>query len=194
MSNALVKRDLTRTMNNGRQLYLAAFQMATDGAAKFDSNRAWPGGYPAISFAEYCGKLALNGYLKPADLQRLLSAPGATCTVTMSGPPATLVLTGKSALKLYKVKASDPSNTIFAVSANYVYDTPLNPDSVPFGDAGFVVVRKNGDMGVYKKNQATIAGYDNDAEKFQADIGALPGAAKGKVEPGDGSTVLAGPP
>jgi type II secretory pathway pseudopilin PulG len=192
VSNALVKRDLTRTMNNGRELYLAAFRMATDGAAKFDSNRAWPGDYPATSLAEYCNKLVQNGYLKPADLQRLLSAPGAPCTAKMSGPPATLLLTGKSAFKLYKVKASDPSNTIFAVSSNYVYDMPLNPGSVPFGDAGFVVIRKSGDVGVYKKDQATTAGYDNSADRFQADIGALPGAAKGKAVPGDGSTVLSG--
>ncbi|MFL6521757.1 MAG: type II secretion system protein [Chthoniobacterales bacterium] len=193
VSNALVKRDLTRTMNNARELYLAAFRMATDGAAKFDSNRAWPGDYPATRLAEYCNKLVQNGYLKPADLQRLLSGPGATSTATMSGPPATLLLTGKSALKLYKVKASDPSNTIFAVSANYVYDTPLNPGSVPFGDAGFVVIRKSGDIGVYKKGQATTAGYDNNSQAFQLAIGALPGAVKGKVAPGDGGTTLAAP-
>jgi Tfp pilus assembly protein PilE len=190
VSNALVKRNLTRTMNNARELYLAAFRMATDGAAKFDSNRAWPGDYPATSLAQYGNKLVQNGYLKAADLQRLLSAPGAPLTATMSGPPATLLLTGKSALKFYKVKASDPSNTIFAVSANYVYDTPLNPDSLPFGDAGFVVIRKSGDVGVYKKNQATTAGYDNNAEKFQLDIGALPGAVKGTVGPGDDGAAL----
>ena len=193
VSNALVKRDLTRTMNNGRELYLAGFRMATDGAAKFDANRAWPGDYPATSLAEYCNKLVQSGYLKPADIQRLLSAPGATCNAAMSGPPATLLLTGKSAFKLYKVKASDPSNTIFAVSSNYVYDTPLNPDSVPFGDAGFIVIRKSGDVGVYKKTQATTAGYDNNPEAFQLAIGALPGAAKGKVEPGDSGTTLSVP-
>jgi type II secretory pathway pseudopilin PulG len=193
VSNALVKRNLTRTMNNARELYLAAFRMATDGAAKFDSNRAWPGDYSATSLAEYGNKLVQNGYLKPDDLQRLLSAPGTTVMATMSGPPATLLLTGKSALKLYKVKASDPSNTIFAVSANYVYDTPLNPDSVPFGDAGFVVIRKSGDVGVYKTSQATVAGYGNSPDAFQIAIGALPGAAKGVVTPGDAGTVLAAP-
>jgi hypothetical protein len=79
------------------------------------------------------------------------------------------------------------------VSSNYVYDTPLNPSSVPFGDAGFVVIRKSGDVGIYKKNQATAAGYDNNAEAFQLAIGALPGAAKGAVTPGDAGTVLTAP-
>ena len=192
LKSALTKRDLTRTMNNARELYLVAFRMTTDGAAKYDSNRAWPGDYPATTLAEYGNKLVQNGYVKPADLQRMLSAPGAECTATMSGPPATLMLSGKTALKLYKVKASDPSNTIFAASSNYVYDTALNSGTVPFGDAGFVVVRKSGDAGVYKKNLATPAGFDS-VEKFQTDIGALPGATKGKVEPGDGTTVLSAP-
>jgi len=192
LKNALTKRDLTRTMNNGRELYLVAFRMATDGAAKFDSHRAWPGDYPTTSLTEYGTKLLQNGYVKPDDLQRILCAPGATCSATASGPPATLIFSGKTALKLFKVKASDPSNTIFAVSSNYVYDTPLDPATVPFGDAGFVVIRKSGDAGVYKKGQATSAGFDS-VEKFQNDIGALPGATQGKVEPGDGTTVLSEP-
>lgn len=192
-TNALAKRDLTRTMNNGRELYLAAFRMATDGAAKSDANLAWPGDYSVSSLAEYAGKLVEKDYLKPADLQRMLSAPGAACTLTASGSPVTTKLTGKSALKIYKVKGADPSNTIFAASVNYVYDTELTSNVMPFGDAGFVVVRKSGDAGVYKKGQATVSGYDDNVARFQTEIGALPGATKGEVAPGDGATVLAGP-
>ena len=191
--SALVKRDLTRTTYNGRELYLVAFRMATDGATKFDSNRAWPGNYQLTSLAEYCDKFVQNGYLKPADVARLLSAPEATCTATMSGPPATLMLSGKSALKIYKVKASDPSNTIFAASANYVYATPLDPRTDPFGDAGFVAIRKSGDAGVYKKGQATPDGFDKNVSRFQIEIGALPGAEKGTVTAGDASRALTNP-
>ena len=191
--SALVKRDLTRTMYHGRELYLVAFRMATDGAAKADSTRAWPGDYPTNSLTEYCTRLVANNYVTPADLQRTLNAPGATCTVTSAAPPATLLLSGKCALKIYKVKTSDPSNTIFVASTNYVYDTSLNPNTVPFGDAGFVVVRKSGDAGVYKPNLATPAGFDNNVEKFQTDIGALPGATKGAVTPGDAAATLTNP-
>ena len=195
LKSAIAKRDLTRTMNHGRELYLAAFRMATDGAAKSDASRAWPADYPVSSLADYCGKLVERDYVKAADLQRILSAPGASCTVTMSGSPATATLTGRSALKIYNVKSADPSNTIFAASSNYVYDTKLNPSAVPFGDIGFVIVRKGGDAGVYKNAQATPEGFENSAERFQSDqgIGALPGASKGNVTPGDGDTALAGP-
>ncbi|HYJ06394.1 MAG TPA: hypothetical protein VEX43_14760 [Chthoniobacterales bacterium] len=193
ITNALHKREMTRTMNHARELYLASFHMATDGAAKSDPNLAWPGELPATTLAEYCGRLVQNNYLKPEDLQRILSAPGATCTVTVSaGPPASLTLTGKSALKVYKVKGGDRSTAIFAASSNYVYNTPLSPDSVPFGDKGFVVIRKRGDAGVYGKNQATVANWGNDAGEFQSKIGRLVGA-EGAVAAGDGDAVLAGP-
>ena len=195
ITNALHKRELTRTMNHARELYLASFHMATDGAAKSDANLAWPGDYEATHLAEYCGRLVQNNYLKPDDLQRILSAPGATCTVTSSaGPPVTLTLTGKSALKVYKVKSGDPSTAIFSASSNYIYNTPLTPTSVPFGDNGFVVIRKRGDAGVYGKNQATLSDWGNDAAEFQSKIGRLTGAAEGVVASGDGAVILVGPP
>ncbi len=43
LTNALTKGQMTGTMNNARQLYLAGFQMATDGAANSDPNYSWPG-------------------------------------------------------------------------------------------------------------------------------------------------------
>jgi len=189
-NSGLTKRDLTRTMKNGRELYLAAFAMATDGAAKSDTKLAWPGDYGATSLADYCDKLVQNKYLQTSDLQRILSAPGATCNAAMSGPPAKLILSGRSALKVYKTGGADSSDTIFAATSNYVYGTSLDANAVPFGDAGFVVVRKSGDVGVYKKRQATPAGFES-PEKFQTDIGALPGATKGTVIAGDGDTALA---
>lgn len=193
LKSALAKRDLTRTMNNARELYLAAFRMATDGAAHSDPNLGWPGDYPENSLADYCGKLVGKGYLKANEVQRILSAPGADCAVTMRGSPATMKLTGKSALKVYNVKGSDSSTTIFAASSNYVFDTPLNPNAVPFGDAGFVVLRKGGDARVYKSARATPAGYGKSVAKFKEQVGTLPGNAEGNVSPGDGTTVLAGP-
>jgi type II secretory pathway pseudopilin PulG len=194
-NSALTKRDLTRTMNNGRDLYLAAFAMATEGAAKSNPDLAWPGDYPTKSLTEYCDKLVRNQYLAPADLQRILSAPGANCIATMSGPPGLLLLSGPSAFKVYKVRAADPSNTIFAASSNYIYATPLSADAKPFGDAGIVVVHKSGDASLFGKSQATPDGFENNPAKFQSPvgIGKLPGAADGVVSPGDGAAVLTAP-
>jgi len=180
-------------MNHARELYLASLHMATDGAAKSDPSLAWPGDLPATSLADYCGSLVQGGYLKPADLQRIFSAPGAECQVSSAGSPPIVTLTGKSALKVYKVKSGDPSTAIFSASSNYIYNTPLNADSVPFGDKGFVVIRKRGDAGVYGRNQATVSDWGNDAAAFQSKIGRLTDAGEGAVPSGDGSAVLAGP-
>lgn len=178
-------------MKNGRELYLIALRMATDGSANADTTRAWPGDYPVNTLAEYSTKLIGLKYGSAADLERLFSAPQAKCRVTFNGTGASL--SGKSALKIYKVRTADPSNTIFAASANYLYATPLSSSSEPFGDIGFVVIRKSGDAGVYKPGQATPAWYDDNPSRFQSELGAVPGAARGTVIPGDGGTALAGP-
>jgi prepilin-type N-terminal cleavage/methylation domain-containing protein len=195
LTQALSKGQMTGTMNNARQLYLAGFQMATDGGTNSDPNLSWPGDDPALADLQgYCSKLVQNDYLKAGDVQKILNAPGANCNVTsIAGPPASVTLTGTSALKVYKVKEGDHSTAIFAASGNYVYDTALVPTAAPYGDKGFVVIRKGGDAGVYRKNQATAAGWNNDNARFQTAIGRRPGDADGAVSPGDGSTALTPP-
>jgi prepilin-type N-terminal cleavage/methylation domain-containing protein len=184
VTNALVKGQMTGTMNNARQLYLAGFQMATDGAANSDPNFAWPGDDAALATSsnlkDYAEKLIQNDYLKAGDLQKILSAPGATCTATATAAnPPVLTLTGQSALKVYKVKDVDPANTIFASTSNYVYNATPTATAAPYGDKGFVVIRKGGDASTFRKNQATQANYSNDAAKFQGALGKLPGDPDG---------------
>jgi len=179
VTNALTKGQMTGTMNNARQLYLAGFQMATDGAANSDPNYAWPGDDPAVKDASdlklYIEKLVQNDYLKAGDVQKILSAPGATCTVTTGGgTPPSVALGGTSALKVYKVSDVDPANTIFAATANYVYNETPTATAAPYGDKGFVVIRKGGDASTFRKNQATVTNYGNDGAKFKAAIGRMP--------------------
>ena len=190
LTQALTKGQMTGTMNNARQLYLAGFQMATDGAANSNPAYSWPGDDPAVTSLEaYCNKLVQNDYLKPGDIQKILNAPGANCNVTtVPGPPISVTLTGKSALKVYKVKEVDASNTIFSVSSNYAYNAALDVTKVPYGDKGFVVMRRGGDAGVYRKNEATQSGWNDDLNKFAAAIGRLPGDS-----PDDAATALTSP-
>lgn len=179
LTSALTKGQMTGTMNNARQLYLAGFQMATDGAANSDPNYSWPGEDATMTTLQaYCTKLVRNDYLKVGDLQKILNAPGATCTVTSDeADPPTVTLTGKSALKTYKIKDVDGSNTIFAVSANYTYNTAPPATAAPYGDKGFVVFRKGGDASVLRKNQATQANTGGDINKFKNAVGVLTGGA-----------------
>ncbi|HEX8678337.1 MAG TPA: type II secretion system protein, partial [Chthoniobacterales bacterium] len=207
VTNALTKGQMTGTMNNARQLYLAGFQMATDGAANSDPNFAWPGdattasggggaGTAITTLEQYCNQLVQNGYLQAGDLQKILNAPGANCAVDSStaNGVTTVTLSGTSALKVYKVKDVNPANTIFSVTSNYVYNATPTATAAPYGDKGFVVMRKGGDASILRKNQATAANYGNNAQKFQGAIGKLPGAADGTITaPSDAAAALTNP-
>lgn len=194
----LTKGQMVGTISNARQMYLAAQQMALDGASNSDSNLGWPGDYTAgvTTLQDYCNKLVQNDYLKPADLPKVLTAPGAACTMTSTTDAqgvTSVTLGGKSGLKIYKVKETDAGNTIFAVSANYTYNTALGTANSPYGDKGFVVMRKGGDAVSLRKNNASIANYGNDASKFQSAVGKLTGDADGTATVGDGSGILTNP-
>jgi prepilin-type N-terminal cleavage/methylation domain-containing protein len=186
--SALTKGQMTASVNNSRQLYLAGQQMALDGSTNSDPTRTWPGDDATVnSLNIYCSRLVSGDYLKTGDLQKILSAPGATCTATSttagSPPVTTVTLGGTSALKVYPVKESDSTNTIFAVTSNYTYNSLLTATGAPYGDKGFVVQRKGGDAAVLKKNNATVtAGQET---TFQSVVGKKPGEADGTVTAGD---------
>jgi len=132
--------------------------MALDGNTNADVNYNWPGDYnPAITSLEvYSSKLVTNQYLKTGDLSKLLSGPGAIvgATSTTDSPRVTTVtLTGTPGLKVYEIRDADSANAIFAVSANYTYNTALPATTSPFGDKGFVVTRNGGDALFTPKEQ-----------------------------------------
>lgn len=192
LTSALVRGQMTGTMNNSRQLYLAAQQMALDGTTNSDPTLGWPGDItPAITkLSEYCDKLIASNYLQAADLKKILSAPGVNATITggttnSSGVYSPVTALTNPALKIYKVQDNNASNTIFAVSANYVYNTALTPAATPFGDKGFIVQRKGGDASLFKKAQATGAG-----STFQSLVGRIPGDTDGT--PGTESSAAGG--
>jgi prepilin-type N-terminal cleavage/methylation domain-containing protein len=196
LTSALTKGQMTGTMNNARQLYLAGYQMALDGSANADANLAWPGDYSSgvTTLRDYVEKLAQNDYLKPSDLAKILSAPGATCTATSSGSGSstTVTLSGTSGLKVYPVTAADASNVIFAVTSNYTYDTDFAASTgVPYGDKGFVVVRKGGDAAVLRRNNAKHASGQEAA--FESLVGKKPSEAQGTVTAGDPTSTLKQP-
>jgi prepilin-type N-terminal cleavage/methylation domain-containing protein len=177
LTSALAKAQLTGTMNNGRQLYLAQFSMANDGSATGDVKLAWPGDYPGglASLQAYINTVVGPGYLKGGDIQKLLSAPSAAATVvTAPGPPESVTLTGTSALKVYKIADVNGSNTIFAATRNYIYNSLIASTDVPYGQRGFMVIHKGGDAAVLKAGQAQVA-YWGDCAKFKAGVGTLVG-------------------
>jgi prepilin-type N-terminal cleavage/methylation domain-containing protein len=196
ITSALTKGQLVGTVNNARQYFLAGYQMALDGNTNADTNYNWPGDYssPAItSLPAYSSKLVTNQYLKTGDLAKLLSGPGAIVGATGATDATTgvttVTLTGTPGLKVYRIVDGDSANTIFAVSANYTYNTALTPAVSPFGDKGFVVIRKGGDCLSLRKNNALAANYPNVAA-FQSAVGKLTGDVDGTLGTEGATTTL----
>jgi len=165
LTSALSKAQMTGTMNNCRQLYLAQFSMSNDGAATGASGLAWPGdlaagGYLGVGtkLPDYANILVANGYLRAGDAIKLFNAPGATFGAGIApGPPESLIapFTGIAAIKVYNVLDSDVANAIFCVSGNYDYDLVLPGVQVnPYGTKGFITVKKGGDAAVFRSGQA----------------------------------------
>ena len=197
LTSALAKAQQTGTMNNGRQLYLAQFQMANDGAATGDSSSAWPGDLTVVppDLVTYLNNVLAKGYLKGADALKLFTAPSAGFTATVSPQPdgtdRLSVPGGTAALKVWMVADVNPATTIFCTSRNYDYDTALDPTRSPYGNRGFITVKKGGDATVYRLGQATAGGWTN-GTIFQGQVGYKPGDVEGT--PTSGDPVAPGPP
>jgi prepilin-type N-terminal cleavage/methylation domain-containing protein len=195
LTSALAKAQMNGTMNNMRQIYLAQFQMANDGAATGATNLAWPGELPAAdraSLESYLNAILRAGYLKGADVAKLISAPGANPTVNVTiATPETVALAGvnSAAVKIHGCIDQDPSHTIFASSHNYIYDTALAGPSVPYGTKGFIVMHKGGDGAVFRSGQATAAGWP-DPQAFESGVGYKTGGILGAPAAGDPGIVL----
>ena len=180
LTSALAKAQMSGTMNNCRQMYLAQFQMSNDGAATGDSSLGWPGDTVPATFLAYANQLVGKGYLKGADVLKLCTAQGAALTGTVTAATSTLPeqlsgLGGRSALKFYMVADANPANTIYGVTHNYVYNSALGNGTTPYGKKGFIVVRKGGDAVVLKEGQAQVTGWSNSNLAFQNGVGMLPG-------------------
>ena len=105
-----------------------------------------------------CGK----GYLRGADAIKLMNAPSANFTATVTttnGIDALSAAGGVPALKVWMNQDVDPATTIFCTTMNYVYDTALVPTAVPYSGRGFVTIKKGGDAAIYRVGQAVAAGW-----------------------------------
>jgi prepilin-type N-terminal cleavage/methylation domain-containing protein len=191
LTSALAKAQMSGTMNNARQLYLAQFQMSNDGASTGDATLQWPGDYaPAFTnLQDYSGQLVSKGYLKIGDMNKLLSAPGASLTATMAGSPPVLTFAGNSALKVYNVKDSDPATAIFAESNNYVYGNAIVAGTNPYGTKGFIIMRKGGDGAVFKSGQAAITDWPSPAQ-FQSAVGLKTTDTEGNPTAGEAAALI----
>lgn len=158
-----VKGQLIQGLSNGRQIQMATMSMATDGIANDDPSLGWPGDLKATgriaSVSDYVNLLVRKDYLSSSDL-KVLACAGTKPYQGMfsSGSNGVLVpafTEENNAFKVFLVKKDDSDDTVFLTSKNYTYNTSLNdPKAKPFGDKGFVVVRKDGSASTFRKTHA----------------------------------------
>jgi prepilin-type N-terminal cleavage/methylation domain-containing protein len=172
---ALTRGQLTGSLNNARQLFLATQTMAMD-AFQTGEGAGWPGdNVIAGNWQTYLQELTSGKYLTPADLRKICSAPG----VQQPSADDADALPTVSGLAVYAISDAAASDDIFCSTANWTGPVEeLDPKAVPFGDKGFVVFRKGGDGSVYRPAQAnsTIVG---DIQEIATQIAPLPSGGSG---------------
>ncbi len=204
ITGALVRGQLAQAVSNARQVHLATFAMTTDGTQTGDAKYGWPGDLAASTTAgvtitnvpDFVKRLVDNDYLKAGDL-KVFAAPGINPWNGTYTKPANATSAGSfapefngttnCAFKIYKVKDTDSSNTIFLATKNFSYTddstTAISSTAVPFGDKGFVVFHKGGDGTFYKKQQATSKTL----------LGVPPGASDSAAPPNETSADFLAP-
>ncbi|XHR29351.1 MAG: hypothetical protein ACFUZC_02075 [Chthoniobacteraceae bacterium] len=158
---------IIQAANNARQIQIALLQ----------SGKGLPGDLKASgeigNLPDFVNLLVRSGALKPGDL-KLFSSRGIKAyqgNLDATGYLAPPFKDENSSFKVYLVRESDPPDTFLMATKNFTYGKPLDPKAVPLlGGKGFVVIRKSGDVCIYKRQQVF---------NFQL-IGRLPGG--GTVE------------
>lgn len=162
MPGGLRKGPLTQALNNAKQIHLATFNMATDRISADDKSIGWPGDLVAsgtipCTVSDFVKVLVNNNYLKIGDL-KIFAAAGVTpfkeTNLNQFSPVSNCAFT------IYCIQESDNADAVFLTTRNAILNVSnttfsLDPNSVPFGDKGYVVFHKGGDGAVLNKSQAS---------------------------------------
>lgn len=161
VGGALVKGQMTQTLNNVRQLHLATSTMDMDNIA-MGQGGAFPGsGNTTVpDFATWAADLQAGKYLSEGDLLKLLAAPRV---------PVNAV--GDSALNLYDttVVPAGAATTVseselpFLSTRNWDATAPETAPTAtaqPYGDKGVVLIRRGGEGAVLQPRVFVLTDAD----------------------------------
>lgn len=151
VAGALVKGQLTGTLNNARQLQLATFSINLENEAA-GMPSAWPGSNASgqVTFAKW--RDTLTNSLSESDLRKMFSAPRVSVT-----NPLQAAMTA-TAFNVYQAGNVEDSGVIFITTRNWDATQPStapSATSTPYGDKGVVVMRKGGDGQVFQQRFIT---------------------------------------
>ena len=140
----LVKGQMTQTLSNGNQLYLATQSMAMDATAAGSIGSGWPGDAATPNFSTWATALC-SGYVSTNEFCKLSSASG----VQVANMPTAA---RETAFKIYPVQENSESDAIFLITRNAMvhgsgHDVTitLDPTVKPYGNQGCVIIHRGGD-------------------------------------------------
>jgi prepilin-type N-terminal cleavage/methylation domain-containing protein len=145
VSSALVRGQMTQTLNNARQLTLATQTMSID-TTTAGSGASWTVGTDGsqLTVSTFTLELINGKYLTDSDLRKIFAAPGIIIPST-----ATTFSAGNIAFSIMQTTESSPSDQPFVITKNWQAGTLST--NAPYGDKGFIVFRKGGDGGTYSR-------------------------------------------
>jgi prepilin-type N-terminal cleavage/methylation domain-containing protein len=143
VSSALVRGQMTQTLNNARQLTLATQTMSID-TTTAGSGVSWTTGTnnSPLTVPTFTAELINGKYLTAQDLRKIFAAPGVIINDTN-------FTAANIAFAIMNTTESSPSDQPFVITKNWVSGALTT--NAPYGDKGFVVFRKGGDGGVYNR-------------------------------------------
>ena len=149
ITGALGRGQVAQGMSNARQIFAAQYRMSMDSESIDDPTIGWPADIGG-TWQAWAGKLVGDEYISERDFNRMLSLPG------VSRPTNTPVTSpSPSAFTVFNVSRTNDQAAVFMTTANYTNGQALDPAAKPFGDKGFVVLRKDGGAQMFAKAQAT---------------------------------------
>ena len=145
ISSALVRGQMTQTLNNARQLTIATQTMSMD-TTTAGGGTAWTVGSDGqmLTVDTFTQELMTNKYLTVSDLRKIFAAPGVVVPTTSSNFTAENI-----AFSIMETQESSPSDHPFLITKNWE-DGELTTNA-PYGDKGFIVFRKGGDGGTFSR-------------------------------------------
>ena len=143
VSSALVRGQMTQTLNNARQLTLATQTMSID-TTTAGSGISWTTdtNNSPLSVKGFSDALISGKYLTAQDLRKIFAAPGIIINDTN-------FTEDNIAFAIMNTTEASPSDQPFVITKNWVSGALTT--NAPYGDKGFVVFRKGGDGGVYNR-------------------------------------------
>ncbi len=144
VSSALVRGQMTQTLNNARQLHLATQTMSIDSTTAGDGVSWTYSNTTVLTVPTFSQALVDGKYLTGPDLRKIYAAPGVTVTDTN-------FQAANIAFKIFQTQESTPSDQPFVITKNWEDISTGLGSNAPYADKGFIMFRKGGDGGVFSR-------------------------------------------